>query len=97
MRCPACKNKISWRSISTYTNWYFKRLIDDCPHCHLKLIFVKGPIRTLNVAVLLLFGCIISYFLFSDAFISGGLGVLALCCFLYVSAQEKLKVARVSR
>jgi hypothetical protein len=97
MQCPSCKEKISWSMIGRYTNWYFKRLIDDCPHCHLKLILIKLPLRTLNLAMILILSSGVSFLLFGSSMLSGALALLSLSCILYVATANKLKVARVSR
>ena len=97
MQCPSCNEKIAWSLIGRYTNWYFKRLIDDCPHCHLKLILIKLPLRTLNFAMLMLLSSGASFLLFASSRLSAALALLSLSCFLYAALANKLKVARVSR
>jgi len=97
MKCPACKNKISWLSIGKYTNLFFKRLIDDCPHCHLKIILIKVPLRVMNVGLLCLVGALFSSLFLTESYLTSLLFTTALACFLYTGVANKLKVARISR
>jgi len=97
MICPACKNKISWLSIGKYTNWFFKRLIDDCPHCHLKIILIKTPLRVMNLGLIFLVGSLFSSLFLTVSYLTVLLFSTALGCFFYTCVANKLKVARISR
>lgn len=97
MNCPACNKTISWKYIGQYTNWCFKRLINDCPHCQLKLIFVKAPLRIFNLGTLLIFSAALNYFLLNIEWFSEITSVVGSLCIIYSLTLKKLKVARVSR
>jgi hypothetical protein len=97
MKCPACEKTISWKYIGQYTNWYFKRLINECPHCQLKLIFIKAPLRIFNISTLLIFSAAINYFLINIEWFSEVTGVLGLLFITYSLNLKKLKIARISR
>lgn len=97
MNCPACNKAISWKYIGRYTNWFFKRLINDCPHCHLQLIFIKIPLRLFNVGTLLMFTALLNYLSFDIQWFSEISAFFGLLCVTYSLSVKKLKVARISR